>query len=265
MESTGGPPPATYGDEYHPGDHGALFKNCVESPPGSGLYKLPVKTKLLYAWPGFAYYAMRYLRSTQMKKFYTDHVGVPLWWIAIVVSVAVSVDALSDPIVGFWSDSVRWNIRGEPMRRRPFIAVGSVLLSVLYLLLWSPCLGGGCDDSQPSICVDQSSVGGAAFFFLVVYVLYYMVMGTVLIPYEALGAELSPNHEDRSNLMATYFSGMRSVWRLCGWRALGPHITPSPPHPSPQAQCSMAVQLTLSVLSCDPRNSGGRVGALNGL
>ena len=50
---------------------------------------------------------MRYLRSTQMKKFYTDHVGVPVWWIALVVSIAVSIDALSDPLIGFLSDSAR--------------------------------------------------------------------------------------------------------------------------------------------------------------
>ena len=36
-------------------------------------------------------------------------------------------------------------------------------------------------------------------------VLYFSSMGLVLIPYEALGAELTPDHADRSNLMAVYF------------------------------------------------------------
>ena len=83
---------------------------------------------------------MRYLRSTQMKKFYTDSVGVPVWWVALVVSLAVSLDALSDPLIGFLSDTCRWEYSGEPMRRRPFIAVGSVVMGALYLPLWSVCL-----------------------------------------------------------------------------------------------------------------------------
>ena len=69
--------------------HNAGFKNCVEDPPGSGNFMLPFRKKLLYAWPSLGYYMMRYLRSGQMKKFYSDWLGVPMWWIAVVVAVAV--------------------------------------------------------------------------------------------------------------------------------------------------------------------------------
>ena len=48
-------------------------------------------------------------------------------------------------------------------------------------------------------------MGGDAFFLLAMYVAYYSSMGTMLIPYEALGAELTPDHADRSNLFAMYF------------------------------------------------------------
>ena len=148
---------------------------------------------------------MRYFRSTQMKKFYADEVGVPVWWIALVIAIAVSIDALTDPLIGFFSDSLRWTYKDQPMRRRPFIAIGSVVMSVFYLLLWSPCLGGGCASNQPTLCEDQTAVGGAAVFFLICYAAYYSTMGTMLIPYEALGAELTPDHADRSNLFAVYF------------------------------------------------------------
>jgi hypothetical protein len=63
--------------------------------------------------------------TAQLKKFYSDVVGVPVWWIALTVSLAVSLDALTDPLIGFVSDSLRWEYKGEPMRRRPFIAIGS--------------------------------------------------------------------------------------------------------------------------------------------
>ena len=211
--------------------HKAQFSNCVERPSGSGNFILPLRKKLLYAMPGLGYYMIRYLRTTQMKKFYAGHcantrsntalsatqplspsadwLGVPLWWIAFVVALAVSLDALTDPLIGYLSDSSRCTIRGKPMRRRPFIAVGSLLLCCLYLLLWSPCLffGSECGVRTPHICDSAAPISGPApHYFLVLYVLYFCSMGLTLIPYEALGAELTPGHRDRSNLMATYFA-----------------------------------------------------------
>jgi GPH family glycoside/pentoside/hexuronide:cation symporter len=161
-----------------------------------------------YAWPSLGFYMMRYLRSGQMKKFYADWLGVPLWWIAVTVALAVSLDALTDPLIGFLSDSCRWEFKGQAMRRRPFIMVGSCALVVVYLLLWSPCLffADECGQRTPDVCDDTSSLSGSApMYLLVLYVLYFATMGVTLIPYEALGAELTPGHKDRSNLMATYF------------------------------------------------------------
>jgi Na+/melibiose symporter-like transporter len=190
--------------------HSQRFPNCeaVSDGEGSVRYLLPLRKKLLYAWPGFAYYAMRYLRSTQMKKFYTDHVGVPVWWIALVVSIAVSIDALSDPLIGFLSDTCRWERHGEPMRRRPFIAVGSLVMGALYLPLWGICLSeDNCMANKPTVCEDQSEISGPAIFFMLFYVLYFCSLALVSVPYEALGAELTPDHGDRSNLMALYTIG----------------------------------------------------------
>ena len=195
--------------------HGTAFRNTEERPPGSGNFVLPLRKKLLYAWPGLGYTAMRFLRGTQLKKFYSDVVGVPVWWIAMTVSLAVSLDALSDPLIGFFSDSLRWEYKGEPMRRRPFIAIGSLFLSTIYMLLWAPCIfyAEECSNTSnggaagPTICEDQSHlVGNAPFFYLALYAMYYCSMGTVLIPLEALGAELTPGHADRTSLMATYFA-----------------------------------------------------------
>jgi len=44
------------------------------------------------------------------------------------------VDAVADPLVGYWSDRVRsrWG------RRKPFILVGGPILAVAFLLLWTP-------------------------------------------------------------------------------------------------------------------------------
>ena len=154
------------------------FPNLVktEEEPGqagSG-FKLPACIKASYAFPMLGYYAARYMRSLNMKKFYTDVVGVPLWWVAFAVVLAVAFDALSDPISGYLTDKTRCTFGGQFMRRRPFIAAGSLVLAALYILLWMPCVFGWCDEELPNICVaDLPGVGAAGVFFLVLYCVYY--------------------------------------------------------------------------------------------
>ena len=43
---------------------------------------------------------------------------MPLWWVAFAVVVAVALDALTDPISGYLTDTARIEFRGESMRRR---------------------------------------------------------------------------------------------------------------------------------------------------
>ena len=120
-----------------------------------------------------------------------------------------ALDALTDPMFGYLSDSMRWEIGGKPVRRRFFIGLGSLILAVMYFLLWAPCafFSEECAAGKPTICEDGSSISGSApGYFLVVYCIYFCTMGMTLVPYEALGAELTPGHKDRSTLFATYFA-----------------------------------------------------------
>ena len=122
--------------------------------------------------------------------------------------VRTALDAMTDPMFGFLSDGMRWQIGGKPVRRRFFIGLGSLLLSIMYFLLWSPCTFfiEECNADKPTICEDGSNISGSTpGYFLVVYCIYFCTMGMTLVPYEALGAELTPGHKDRSTLFATYF------------------------------------------------------------
>jgi hypothetical protein len=57
--------------------HGSAFRNTVERPPGSGNFVLPLGKKLLYAWPGLGYTAMRFLRGTQVSAVGGSSAGGP--------------------------------------------------------------------------------------------------------------------------------------------------------------------------------------------
>ena len=51
------------------------------------------------------------------------------------------LDAISDPIVGYWSD----NFRSRWGRRHPFMYASAIPITVSYFLLWSPPIGWSND------------------------------------------------------------------------------------------------------------------------
>ena len=67
-----------------------------------------------------------------------------------------------------------------------------------------PCTFGWCDTKQ-NICATETSVGGAGIFFLVCYCLHYLSIDTYIVPHEALGAEITPNNEERTSVYTYVF------------------------------------------------------------
>ena len=53
---------------------------------------------------------------------------------ALALVVGRIMDAVADPLVGFWSDRVqtRWG------RRKPFIFIGAPFLAIMFVLIWIP-------------------------------------------------------------------------------------------------------------------------------
>jgi len=96
------------------------------------------------------------------------------------------VDALADPIIGFWSDRIRtrWG------RRIPFIFIGTLPLSICFYLLWFPPVQG---ESIVNVVWAALMLGLIWFFYTV-----------VVAPYLALGAEVTSVTDERVNI---------SVWQ----------------------------------------------------
>lgn len=145
---------------------------------------LPLATKLLFGAPSFAGAAMVIPIAIHMTKFYADTVLVPLGVLGMAIAFARAFDAITDPLVGWLSDRThtRWG------RRRPWILAGGPLCGVAFWLLFSPPETLG-------------PTGGAAWF-TATYLLYFLFHTFYLIPYLALGAELSLEYHDRSSLFA---------------------------------------------------------------
>ncbi len=148
------------------------------------LAPLPLRTKLLYGAPSFAGAAMIIPIFIHMPKFYADVVLVPLGFLAMAIAIARSLDALSDPLMGWISDHTHTRLG----RRRPYLLIGAPLCGVAFFCLLNP---------------PRSLTGGrAAIWFGVTFILYFIFHTVYVLPHYALGAELTQNYHERSTLFA---------------------------------------------------------------
>lgn len=94
------------------------------------------------------------------------------------------LDAFMDPLVGHISDTTRsrWG------RRRPFIFIGAILTGILFALLWA--LPKGWSE--------------AAYFayFLGISLLYYAALAVFMVPWGAMGLELTHDYHEKTRIQA---------------------------------------------------------------
>jgi GPH family glycoside/pentoside/hexuronide:cation symporter len=159
----------------------AIAPNISEPVPAE---KLSWRTKLIYGAPNFAGAGMLIPIFIHMPKFYADVVLVPLGYLAIAIAVARSLDAVSDPAMGWISDRTRTRLG----RRRPYMLIGAPLCAIAFFALLNP----------PERLVGES----ATMWFQVTFVLYFIFHTVYVLPHSALGAEMTSNYHERSSLFA---------------------------------------------------------------
>jgi GPH family glycoside/pentoside/hexuronide:cation symporter len=117
----------------------------------------------------------------------------PILYLGLANFFGRIVDAVSDPVIGFWSDRIRtsWG------RRIPFIFVGTLPLSICFYLLWFPPVAG---ESIVNVYWAALMLGLIWFFYTV-----------VVAPYLALGAEITSVTDERVNI-----SVWQSVFEVAG-------------------------------------------------
>lgn len=112
--------------------------------------------------------------------YYTQVQGLSGTLTGLAMFIALSWDAISDPIVGSWSDSLRsrWG------RRHPLLVAGGLPTALLFLALFTPPDGLG--------------ELGMFTWLLVVSILLRTFLTIYFIPYSAMGAELSADYDERT-------------------------------------------------------------------
>jgi glycoside/pentoside/hexuronide:cation symporter, GPH family len=119
--------------------------------------------------------------------------GVPASAIANALSLPRYLDSFADPTIGYLSDNActRWG------RRRPFILAGAIPLAVLAYCLWLPGLAW--------------SKSALAWYISGATLLYYLAYALFIVPYRALGFELTSDYHERTRVQ-----GWGMVFGLAG-------------------------------------------------
>lgn len=125
--------------------------------------------------------------------YYNQVLGLHASLAGLALAIALAIDAITDPLVGWWSDRTRsrWG------RRHPFIYAALLPTALGYILLWFP---------PESLKADQTSLFG---FLLFASVLVRIGMTLFDVPSNALIAELTADYEERTRLSSYKVS---SAW-----------------------------------------------------
>jgi GPH family glycoside/pentoside/hexuronide:cation symporter len=159
----------------------------------SSAEKLPLRVKLSYGAPSFAGAGMAIPIAIHLTIFYSDTILVPLGLIALVKAIARAMDALTDPVMGWLTDSTRtrWG------RRRPWLMFGAPAAALSFYLMFTPPEG--------------VAGANAAAWFAATYICYYLFHTVYIIPHNGLGPELTLDYNERSTLF-----GIREAFVVLG-------------------------------------------------
>ncbi|OYW43571.1 MAG: sugar transporter [Rhodobacterales bacterium 12-64-8] len=146
--------------------------------------KLPLGTKLTYGFGSAAFGIKDAGLQIFLLMFYTQIIGVPAPVVGLALTVALVLDAVSDPIVGYWSD----NFRSKWGRRHPFMYASAVPVAVFYFLLWTP--------------PRNWDANGLFWYLLTMAVLTRTALTFFETPSAALGPELTRDYDERSTLQS---------------------------------------------------------------
>ena len=69
--------------------------------------------------------------------FYSQVLGVDYALVGLALLLAMIVDGVTDPVVGYWSD----NLRSRIGRRHPFIYASAIPVALAYYFVWNPPAG----------------------------------------------------------------------------------------------------------------------------
>lgn len=115
--------------------------------------------------------------------YYSQVLGLSASRAGAAMFIALLIDAVSDPLIGAWSDRLHSRLG----RRHPFMYLSIVPVAVLYCLLWNPPV----DASNPDLLFA---------YLLGIAVLLRTSLTLFDVPLNAMVPELTADYDERTEL-----------------------------------------------------------------
>lgn len=144
--------------------------------------RIPLSTKLLFGagdiFGGGAFNIINFFFAL----FLTDVIGLNMVYVSPVFLIGKIWDAVTDPFMGTITDGTKAKLG----RRRPYFLAGIILIFVSFLILWYP--------------VNFDTQTGKFVYVLFAYLLFNTVVTMVMVPYQAMSAEISLDYHERTSV-----------------------------------------------------------------
>ena len=146
--------------------------------------KLPLSTKILYALPNAALSAFGLVSQALLASFYSEVMGVSLFYVSLGSFVAGVLAAYAQIALGYFSDALKTRIG----RRRPLLLAAAPVQAVALVMLMFP----------------PTSMGhsGLATWYMILVIIVNFSTDTVKVAYNALGTELVQDDKERASLFS---------------------------------------------------------------
>ncbi|MFT6286419.1 MAG: GPH family glycoside/pentoside/hexuronide:cation symporter [Alcanivorax sp.] len=146
---------------------------------------LNTQTRICYGIGGGVYAIKEAAYNTFILLFYVQVLGLSGLVTGAVIAISLLWDAVSDPLVGSWSD----RLRSRYGRRHPFMVYSTLPVAIGFIGLFAP----------PSAVTESSTLLACWLLFWSLWVRTFIT--TFSIPHLALSAELTSEYNERSELL----------------------------------------------------------------
>ena len=150
-----------------------------------------------YGVGNFAFALLGLVVAVNLQFFYTDYVGLSAGFVSWALLFARLFDAFVDPLMGYLSDRTQTRLG----RRRPYMLGSALPLGVSFYYLFAP----------PTVADAAHNQGVLLTYMLALYTLTYFIWTVAAIPYYSLGAELTDDYHERTQVIS-----VREGWGLAG-------------------------------------------------
>jgi glycoside/pentoside/hexuronide:cation symporter, GPH family len=146
--------------------------------------KLSFMQKTFWGIGGFAENLANNALSSLAYPIFGVGMGISPFWIGLSQSASRVVEVITDPIIGNMTDQTRsrWG------RRRPWIFIGAILMSILFTSVWF----------TPRY---QPGAYWPIIYLVLMTSLFYSAFTLWNIPFSGLGLELETDYNERTKLM----------------------------------------------------------------